>query len=90
MPCRLIPASVDDKKCLDDLRRQVHQELFQATFGGWDETRHAREFAESWQQGGVNIIELRLKFLDSGWAKNVFQRETDLRKSERRDRVPSS
>jgi ribosomal protein S18 acetylase RimI-like enzyme len=56
---RLVPASPDDKEWLDDLRREVYQDLFQATFGGWDEARHARQFAECWQQGGIHIVEVK-------------------------------
>jgi len=52
----LIPACVEDKTWLDQLRREVYQDLFQATFGGWDEIRHARQFDECWQRGGIFII----------------------------------
>jgi len=58
MADRLIPASSADKAWLEQLRRDVYQELFRATFGGWDEVRHARQFAECWERGQISIIEV--------------------------------
>ena len=37
MQYRLIPAAPQDEAWLEALRRSVYQELFQATWGGWDE-----------------------------------------------------
>ena len=53
---QLVPATNDDEAWLEALRRAVYQELFDATFGGWDEDRHARQFRECWKQGGISII----------------------------------
>ena len=38
--------------------RCVYQELFTATFGSWDEARHARQFSECLNRGGISIIEV--------------------------------
>ena len=46
-------------KWLNDLRREVYQDLFQTTFDGWDEARHARHFTERWEQGRISIIEVK-------------------------------
>ena len=53
----LTPASQDDMAWLEQLRRDVYQELFVATWGGWDEARHARHTAQCWERGGIWIIE---------------------------------
>lgn len=55
---QLIPAKVSDRAWLEHLRQEVYQELFRATFGGWDETRHARQFDECWDRGHISIIEV--------------------------------
>jgi ribosomal protein S18 acetylase RimI-like enzyme len=52
----LTPASDADQEWLEQLRRAVYQELFQTTFGGWDEDRHLRHFKECWHQGSIFII----------------------------------
>src|SRR5689334_18121214 len=52
----LMPASDADQEWLEQLRRAVYQELFQTTFGGWDEDRHLRHFKECWHQGSIFII----------------------------------
>jgi hypothetical protein len=31
--------------------------LFDATWGGWDEVRHSRQFSESMERGQISIIE---------------------------------
>ena len=36
----------------------MYQDLFEITFGGWDETRHNRHFSECWKQGGISIVEV--------------------------------
>lgn len=56
MAYQLIPASIEDEVWLERLRRDVYQELFMATFGGWDEARHARQFGECLNRGGISII----------------------------------
>ncbi len=58
LPYRLRPATADDRAWLEGLRRSVYQELFVATFGGWDEARHARHCAECWALGGISLVEL--------------------------------
>jgi ribosomal protein S18 acetylase RimI-like enzyme len=55
---QLVPASVEDEAWLERLRRDVYQELFIATFGSWDEARHARQFSECLNRGGISIIEV--------------------------------
>ena len=55
---QLVPASIEDEAWLEQLRRDVYQELFMATFGGWDEARHSRHFSECLQRGGISIIEV--------------------------------
>ena len=47
-----------DKAWLDELRRAVYEPLFRATWGGWDEARHQRHFAATWQQGRIQLIEV--------------------------------
>src|SRR5436309_8232800 len=58
MADELVPASIEEKGWLEHLRRDVYQELFKATFGGWDEARHARQFAECWERGCISIIKV--------------------------------
>jgi ribosomal protein S18 acetylase RimI-like enzyme len=58
MAYQLVPASIEDEAWLELLRREVYQELFMATFGGWDEARHARQFGECLNRGGISIIEV--------------------------------
>jgi ribosomal protein S18 acetylase RimI-like enzyme len=55
---RLIPASIEDEVWLERLRRDAYQDLFVATFGSWDEARHARQFTECLNRGGISIIEV--------------------------------
>ena len=58
MAYELVPARVEDKAWLECLRRDVYQELFKVTFGGWDEVRHVRQFAECWERGHISIIKV--------------------------------
>jgi ribosomal protein S18 acetylase RimI-like enzyme len=58
MVYQLVPASIEDETWLERLRRAVYQELFMATSGGWDEARHARQFDECLNRGGISIIEV--------------------------------
>lgn len=51
-------ASSEDEAWLEDLRRRAYAGLFEATWGGWDEARHARQFSESMKRGHVSIIEV--------------------------------
>ena len=57
MRYRLRDASPADETWLEDLRRRAYADLFEATWGGWDEARHARHFAESVKRGHISIIE---------------------------------
>lgn len=54
----LRPAEDSDKAWLEELRRAAYRNLFHATWGGWDEGRHQRHFAESWRQGGIELVEI--------------------------------
>ena len=58
MKYQLISALPSDEAWLENLRRSVYQELFQATWGGWDEARHMRHFSECITRGHIFIIEL--------------------------------
>jgi len=57
MTYRLVPTTDDDRPWLDELRRAVYYNLFIATWGEWDEDRHARHFRECWARGGISVIE---------------------------------
>ena len=54
---RLVDASAADEAWLEALRRRAYADLFTATWGDWDEARHARHFAASMTRGHVSIIE---------------------------------
>ncbi len=43
---------------MDGLRRRAYAELFDATWGGWDEARHSRHFLGSMRRGHISIIEV--------------------------------
>ncbi len=58
MEIRLKTALATDERWLDQLRRGVYQELFRATWGGWDEARHMRQFAKCWKLGNISLIEV--------------------------------
>lgn len=51
-------AKDSDKAWLEELRRAAYEGLFYATWGRWDETRHQRQFAESWHRGRIQIAEI--------------------------------
>lgn len=51
-------AKDSDKAWLEELRRSAYESLFHATWGSWDEGRHQRHFAESWHQGGIELVEI--------------------------------
>jgi ribosomal protein S18 acetylase RimI-like enzyme len=55
---RLTAATAADEDWLERLRRRAYADLFDATWGGWDEARHARHFAESFESGHISIIEV--------------------------------
>lgn len=58
MNYRLIDASPADETWLDGLRRRAYEDLFNATWGGWDEARHLRQFSQSMKRGHISIIEV--------------------------------
>jgi ribosomal protein S18 acetylase RimI-like enzyme len=58
MQYRLVPATEEDQPWLKALRRSVYQELFIATWGGWDEARHLRHCAECWKRGNIFLVEV--------------------------------
>ena len=51
-------AKDSDRAWLDELRRAAYEHLFHLTWGGWDETRHRRQFASSWRRGRIQLIEV--------------------------------
>jgi ribosomal protein S18 acetylase RimI-like enzyme len=58
MDYRLVPAAPEDRRWFDELRRTVYQELFVATWGGWDEARHLRHCTACWERGAIHAVEL--------------------------------
>ena len=58
MRYRLNPATPADQAWLEALRRAVYQDLFLATWGSWDESRHLRHCAECWERGNIYTVEL--------------------------------
>lgn len=78
MPYILRKATGEDKAWLEKLRRKAYCVLFEKTWGSWDEARHQRHFASSWEEGGISVIvkdqeEVGMIQLGetAGWA-NVF------------------
>jgi len=55
---RLARAGAEDRVWLEELRRSVYRDLFFATWGAWDEERHLRHFAECWEQGSIELVEV--------------------------------
>ncbi len=58
MRYRLLRATADDQRWLDQLRRSIYRELFIAAFGSWDEARHVRDTNECWDRGHISLIEV--------------------------------
>jgi ribosomal protein S18 acetylase RimI-like enzyme len=58
MDYRLTPITIEDKAWLEQLRRSAYRELFFATWGGWDESRHLKHFTECWERGHINTIDV--------------------------------
>ena len=58
MRYRLRDATSADRAWLEALRRSAYADLFDATWGGWDEARHSRQFSESVERGNISIIEV--------------------------------
>jgi ribosomal protein S18 acetylase RimI-like enzyme len=57
MMMSLISARMSDHAWLEELRRDVYRDLFLATWGGWDESRHASHFSACIGRGHIAIIE---------------------------------
>ena len=57
MRYRLVDASSGDETWLENLRRRAYGDLFDATWGGWDEARHSRQFSAFMKRGHISIIE---------------------------------
>jgi ribosomal protein S18 acetylase RimI-like enzyme len=55
---RLTAATPQDTPWLDTLRRSVYRDLFNATWGDWDEERHIRHFTDCISRGHIFIIEV--------------------------------
>ncbi len=58
MRYKLVPALEDDLQWLEQLRRSVCRDLFFATWGNWDETRHLRHCDECWAAGSIYAVEI--------------------------------
>lgn len=54
---QLKPATEADTNWLEALRRKAYRDLFDATWGGWDEERHQRHFQSQMAGGSISIIE---------------------------------
>lgn len=58
MRYRLVSARPEDEPWLERLRRAVYRDLFEATWGGWDEDRHQRQFDACLERDEIYIIEV--------------------------------
>jgi ribosomal protein S18 acetylase RimI-like enzyme len=58
MRYELIPVMEEDRAWLERLRRSVYRDLFFATWGDWDETRHLRHCDECWASGSIQAVEV--------------------------------
>lgn len=47
-----------DQAWLESLRWEVYKDLFDLTWGGWDEERHQRHFSAFLKDGNIQIIEV--------------------------------
>ena len=56
MKYELRAASRRDEPWLENLRRKAYRDLFDATFGRWDEERHERQFSQCLAEGGISIV----------------------------------
>ena len=79
MTFTLRPADPSDRDWLDRLRRDVYRDLFDATWGGWDEARHLRHFAACWERGRIQVIVV--DGADVGMLQ-VFEHDDDVELSE--------
>ncbi len=55
---QLVAATQEDRQWLERLRRSVYRDLFVATWGDWDESRHLRHCSECWDQGNIFRVEV--------------------------------
>jgi ribosomal protein S18 acetylase RimI-like enzyme len=80
---RLVDAAPADEAWLDGLRRRAYADLFDVTWGGWDEARHVRQFSESMGRGHVSIIEVdgeragMIQLIDHGDEVEVAEIQVD-------------
>ena len=51
-------SQIQDRAWLESLRREVYKDLFEQTWGGWDEERHQRHFSACWERGDIQIVEV--------------------------------
>lgn len=78
-------AASEDEPWLEGLRRRAYADLFDATWGGWDEERHSLQFSAFMERGNVSIIEVEgervgmLQLLDTGDALEVSEIQVDPR-----------
>lgn len=85
MEYRLIDATPADEAWLDGLRRRAYADLFDATWGGWEEERHVRQFSQSMERGHISIIEVdgkrvgMIQVLDHGGEVEVAEIQIDPR-----------
>ena len=56
MSIQLQPSTGEDETWLEELRRAVYLDLFVATWGAWDESRHQRHWASCKEKGCISII----------------------------------
>ena len=56
MSIQLQPSTGEDEVWLEELRRAVYLDLFVATWGAWDESRHQRHWASCKEKGCISII----------------------------------
>lgn len=50
-------STAKDRVWLEALRRDAYRDLFDQTWGGWDEERHQRHFSACWERGRIQVIE---------------------------------
>jgi len=55
---KLTDATSADTPWLETPRRNVYQELFLLTWGGWDEARHQRHFTASLERHCISIVSI--------------------------------
>jgi GNAT superfamily N-acetyltransferase len=58
MADQLVPASIEDKTWLERLRRAFTKSCLKLLLAAGGEARHARQFRECWERGGISIIKV--------------------------------